>query len=386
MAARREFRGYKFLVTGILVIEYGLQVVMPAVIHDTKPLSTIVEICAVGVAAAFVVEFLLFPVGRSSARFIRVSPRSAMAVLIVGWVATLAASFLGGVAYLNQITSASVSRTTAIFTPFEIWMIFGIALFFALARDGVVTNRRVLTLATISFLLEFGISLRGAIFGQAVTFALIIVFLAVITGVVRLRWIVLVFAVGLLIAQPLYNFRNEERASLSHVSPGQTQSWTQRVREDLLMAQVGDFVQIPTNFGYPSVGTLFRFGLVPRVFDRGRGNLITGENFSVAVGGTSTNSDTATTLGEAYIEHKWPGVIFFGASAALLVGVFTRRRGPWALALLAVIFESGLIIESTFPDLLARILQATVSMVLAVVFSAIVMRHDHGNVLSDTTT
>jgi hypothetical protein len=152
------------------------------------------------------------------------------------------------------------------------------------------------------------------------------------------------------------------------------------------MAQVGDFVQIPTNFGYPSVGTLFRFGLVPRVFDRGRGNLITGENFSVAVGGTSTNSDTATTLGEAYIEHKWPGVIFFGASAALLVGVFTRRRGPWALALLAVIFESGLIIESTFPDLLARILQATVSMVLAVVFSAIVMRHDHGNVLSDTTT
>ncbi len=386
MAVRREFRGYKFLVTGILVIEYGLEVVMPAIIHDTEPFFTIIEICAVGVTAAFVVEFLLFPIGRSSARSIPVTPRSAMAVLIVGWVATLAVNFLGGVGYTNEITSASASKTAAIFTPFEIWTLFGIALFFALARDGVVTTRRVLTLASISFLLEFGISLRNAGFGQAITFTLMTVFLAVITGLVRLRWLVLVFAVGLLVAQPLYNFRNEERASLSQVNPGQTQSWTQRVREDLLMAQVDDFVQIPTNFGYPSVATLFRYGLVPRVFDRGRGNLNTGQSFSVAVGGTSTNSNTATTLGEAYIEHKWPGVIFFGAAAALVVGVFTRRRGPWALAFLAVIFESGLIIESTFPDLLATILQAAVSMVLAVVFSAIVMRHDHGNVVSDTTT
>ena len=152
------------------------------------------------------------------------------------------------------------------------------------------------------------------------------------------------------------------------------------------MAQVSDFTQIPTNFGYPSVGSLLRFGLLPLVLDRGRGDLNTGENFSVAIGGSSTNSNTPTTFGDAYIEHKWPGVIFFGAAAALVVGVFTRRRGPWALAFLAVIFESGLIIESTFPDLLATILQAAVSMVLAVVFSAIVMRHDHGNVVSDTTT
>ena len=158
MAARREFRGYKFLVTGILVIEYGLEVVMPAIIHDTEPFFTIIEICAVGVTAAFVVEFLLFPIGRSSARSIPVTPRSAMAVLIVGWVATLAVSFLGGVGYTNEITSASASKTAAIFTPFEIWTLFGIALFFALARDGVVTTRRVLTLASISFLLEFGLS------------------------------------------------------------------------------------------------------------------------------------------------------------------------------------------------------------------------------------
>ena len=386
MTAKREFRGYKFLVTGIFVIEYGLQVVMPAVIHDTEPLSTILEICAAGIAAAFVVEFLLSPIGKSSARGIQVTPRSAMAVLIVGWFATLAGSLFGGIAYVNQITSAPASKVAAIFTPFEVWTLFGTALFFALARDGLVTTRRALGLATISFLLECGINYRGGTFGVAIGFGTLIVFLAVITGVVRLRWIVPLLAVFLLVAQPLSNLRNEVRASLSQVAEVQNQSWTQRVREDLLMAQVSDFTQIPTNFGYPSVGTLLRFGLLPRVLDRGRGNLNTGENFSVAVGGSSTNSNTATTFGDAYIEHKWPGVIFFGAAAAFVVGIITRRRGPWALALLAVIFESTLMIESTFPDMLAIILQTMLSMALAIVFSAILMRRGHRDVVRELTT
>jgi len=384
VTAPRQFRGYKFLVTGILAIEYGLQVVMPAVLHDTQPLSTIVGICAVGVASAFVVEFLLSPTRKASKPGIRVTQRAAMAVLLVGWVATVAGSLLGGVGYLNQITSASASKSAAIFTPFQVWTLFGVALLFALARDGLVTNRRAVTLAGISLLLELALALRNAILGQAVSLAMVVVFLAVVTGVVRLRWILLIVVAGLLAAQPLYNLRNQERSALAQASVGQDQSAVHRLRADLEMAQVGDFVQIPINFGYPGIGTLIRFGLVPRVFDRGRGSLNTGERLSIAIGGSPTNSTTATTLGEAYIEHKWPGVIFFGASAALVVGVLARRRGPWALVFLAIVVDSGLLIESTFPDLIASILQAVVSMALAIVFCTISVWRDRGAPIKPT--
>ena len=380
MSAPHTFRGYKFLVTGILAIEYGLQVVMPAVLHDTQPLSLIVGICVAGVASAFLVELLLFPIEKSSKPGIQVTPRAAMALLVVGWAATVAGSLIGGIAYLNQTTSTSASKAAAIFTPFEVWMLFGVALFFALARDKVVTNRRALTLAGVSVVLQLAVALHDAILAQALDLAVVVVFLAVVTGVVRLRWILVIVAIGLLAIQPIYTARNQERAALGAVPSGQDQSALDRLRADVEMANVADLGQIPTNFGYPSLGTLIRFGIVPRVIDRGRGSLVTGEHLSVALGGSTTNSASATALGEAYIEHKWAGVVFYGVSAALVVGVLIRKRGPWAVALLAAVVEMALLIESTFPDMLASILQAAVSMGLAIVFCTIVMRRHRGEI------
>jgi hypothetical protein len=59
--------------------------------------------------------------------------------------------------------------------------------------------------------------------------------------------------------------------------PGQQSSYGQRLRLDLELAQVRDFLTIPAAAGIkaPSILTLLEFGLVPRVLDQGRGRLHT---------------------------------------------------------------------------------------------------------------
>jgi hypothetical protein len=52
-----------------------------------------------------------------------------------------------------------------------------------------------------------------------------------------------------------------------------------------------------------------------------------------------------------------------------------RREGPWALAVLATLVQQGLWIEAVYPDLLASILQAMVSLLVAVIFGYLFQKY-----------
>ena len=226
------------------------------------------------------------------------------------------------------------------------------------------------------FLLELALSLNAAILSGVVTYFFVVAFLGVALGFIRWRWIVLALFTIPIVLPALYNFKTQERSVLTPVAqPGQQLNYGDRLRLDREMAQVDDFSTIPTKaVDTPSLPSLLRFGLVPRVFDQSRGTLHTAENLSLAVGGTATSSDSATTFGDAYILGGWRGVLLYSGLSALGTGMVIRRRGPWAFALLGLIAQYCLLIEEPYPDMLAGLLQGLVSWAVAMGFAQLLTR------------
>jgi hypothetical protein len=216
----------------------------------------------------------------------------------------------------------------------------------------------------LGFVLELALGLRAALLSNPVAYFFVVTFLAVVLGFIRWRWVVIALLTIPIVLPVLYNFKTHERSSLNaNAGYEQQLDYGQRLRLDLEMAQVKDFPTVPANnLNPPSLPSLLLFGLVPRVFDENRGSLHTGENLSVAMGGSPTSSDTATTFGDAYIVSGWTGILLYSGLAALVTGVVIRRRGPWAVAMLAVVAANCLLIEEFYPDMLAGLLQSCISL------------------------
>jgi hypothetical protein len=353
----------KFPVTILFGLQYGALVLFPAVIHDTQPLSLIITLCAVGIGTAFFVEAARAPLGPRPVKPIPVSPKAAMWIVCTGWVAAAADSLAAGIAYVNQTTNARPSHLAAVFTPLIPWVIIGTALVMAQAAQGVVSRRRAWWVIILGFVLELALGLRAALLSNPVAYFFVVTFLAVVLGFIRWRWVVIALLTIPIVLPVLYNFKTHERSSLNaNAGYEQQLDYGQRLRLDLEMAQVKDFPTVPANnLNPPSLPSLLLFGLVPRVFDENRGSLHTGENLSVAMGGSPTSSDTATTFGDAYIVSGWTGILLYSGLAALVTGVVIRRRGPWAVAMLAVVAANCLLIEE-YPDMLAGLLQSCISL------------------------
>jgi hypothetical protein len=353
----------KFPVTILFGLQYGSLVVFPAITHDTQPLGKILLICAVGVGIAFFIEAVRAPLGARNSPSILVSPKAAMGVVFGGWLAAIGASIANGIAYANQTTSASPSHLAALFTPFADWLIIGTVLVMAQAAQGKVSRARAWWVIIIGFALELILSLRAAILSSVVVYFFVVTFIAVLLRFIRWRWVIVALFAIPLVLPVLYNLKTQERSTISQAAePGQHLDYGQRLRLDREMAQVADFRIIPaSNIEPPSLPTLLIFGLVPRVFDQSRGILNTGEKLSVAVGGPSTSSDTATAFGNAYIVGGWTGLSIYSGLATLVTGMVIRRRGLWAFALLGVIAANCLLIEEAYPDMLSSLLQGCIS-------------------------
>lgn len=369
LTLRRLMVTEKFPVTILFGLQYGALVLFPAVVHDTQPLSLIITLCAVGIGTAFFVEAARAPLGPRPVKPILVSPKAAMWIVCIGWVAAVGDSLAAGIAYVNQTTNAKPSHLAAVFTPLIPWVIIGTALVMAQAAQGIVSRRRAWWVIIIGFALELALGLRAALLSNPVAYFFVVTFLAVVLGFIRWRWVVIALFTIPIVLPALYNFKTHERSSLTSTSGYQQQlDYGQRLRLDLEMAQVKDFPTIPANnLNPPSLPSLLLFGLVPRVFDQNRGSLHTGENLSVAMDGSPTSSDTATSFGDAYIVSGWTGVLLYSGLGALATGVVIRRRGPWAFALLAVMAQNCLLIEQFYPDMLAGLLQSCVSLGAAMV-------------------
>jgi hypothetical protein len=366
----------KFPVTILFGLQYGALVAFPALTHDTEPLALIITICAVGVGAAFLVEALRAPLGRRAAPPIAISPRAAMWIVRVGLLAAIGSALVGGVAYANQATRAKPSHFAAIFTPLTSWLMVGTVLVMAQAAQGAVSRARAWRVILSGFTLELILSLKAAILGAAVSYFFVVTFLAVVLGFIRWRWVIVALFAIPIVLPALYNLKTQERSTISPVAqPSQHLNYGDRLRLDREMAQIEDFPTIPArNISTPSLPTLLLFGLVPRVFDESRGTLNTGENLSVAVGGSPTSSDTATAFGNAYILGGWSGLILYSGLCALVAGMVVRRQGPWAFALLSVIAQTCLLVEAPYPDMLAGLLQGCVSWAVALVIVQLISR------------
>ncbi len=365
---RRKLVTENFPVTILLGAQYGALVVLPAIIYDTSPLSLLITICAVGVGTALVVEALRAPLGPRSAKSIPVTPKAAMWVVSIGWLAAIGASITKGVAYLNQTTNAKPSHLAAFFTPLTYWLLIGTVLIMAQAAGGTVSRKRAWLVMSFGLIVELALSLRAEILGDAVSYFLVVTFMAITLRLIRWRWVLVALFTMPIVLPVIYNFKTNERSASSHVAePGQQVDYGQRLRLDLEMAQVKDFTTIPANnIDAPNLATLLQFGLIPRVLNQGRGTMHTGENLSVALGGSPTNSDSATTFGDAYLVDGWAGIVTYSGLAALVTGIVIRRQGPWAYALLAIITQNCLLVESGYPDMLAGLLQASVSLIVAI--------------------
>jgi hypothetical protein len=366
----------KFPVTILFGLQYGALVVFPAITHDTQPLGLIITICAVGVGAALLVEAVRAPLGRRNVKPIAISPKAAMWIVGIGWAAAIGGSITNGVAYENQSTHANPSHLAAIFTPLTAWLIIGTVLIMAQAAQGTVSRRRAWWVILLGFGLELTLSLKAALLSGVVSYFFVVTFLALVLGFIRWRWVVVALFAIPLVLPVLYNLKTQERSTISPVAqPGQQLNYGDRLRLDREMAQVEDFPTVPArNISTPSLPTLLLFGLVPRVFDQGRGTLDTGENLSVAVGGSATSSDSATAFGDAYIIGGWSGVILYSGLSALAAGMVVRRQGPWAFALLGVIAQTCLLVEAPYPDMLAGLLQGCVSWAAALVIVQLISR------------
>lgn len=380
-----------FPVTILLALQYGALVAIPAVLHDTAPESTILEICGLGVLVGFVVEGIRAPVGnrprletssdrsRGSVgyRELPATWRGALAVMIVGWMAAWAAAFAGHGTFATQIGTTSTSKYAALLTPFSAWPLIGLAVTLGLRRDRRISNRVAFIALGVSLALQLAISIYYARLAPFMSFALAVAFLAIATRMVRLRWVVLAVLLIPLVWPVLYGYRNQLRVQEGEVvNPYATNVPSQRLRLDLEMAQLALLPNIPADIGQPSLPTLLRFGLIPRTFDSGRGTINTASGLSLALGEPADNSDTVTALGFAYVENGWGGIIVYVGISSLIVGIVIRRRGPWALAMLAVIVQSGIWIESVWPDMISDILQAFISLLAAVIFVAVFFRFD----------
>ncbi len=380
-----------FPVTILLALQYGTLVALPAVLHGTAPESTILAICGLGVFTAFVVEGIRAPIGPRAPRRLppswsgssigyRTVPATwsgARAVMVIGWAAVWAAAFVGHGTYAAVIGTTSTSKFAAALTPFDVWPLIGLALSLGLWREGRLSQRSAYVVVAVNLVLQLAVSFYDARLAPFMSFALAVAFLMTVTRLIRLRWVVLALLVIPLVWPVMYDLRNDIRTQQgAAVAQYSTTNPSHRLRLDLEMAQLAELPQIPADIGQASVPTLLRFGLIPRVFDPGRGTISSANGLSVALGGSPQNSQTETALGSAYVEHKWPGIVVYVGIAALVVGMVIRRRGPWALAVLAILVQSGLWIEASYPDMLAEVLQALVSLVVAVAVVNVLFRSD----------
>ncbi len=342
-------------------------VVYPAVVHHTRPEGLMIEACAVTVAVAFAVELLLVIVPpRPKLAPSRLTVRSATAVLAIGAIAEVGLVLAGNASYAAQVAGASRSHVAAVFTPFAPWLTFGGVMFIWLWRQAKASRSMAwLAMGAVLAIELLGLVRTGATAALAAS-ALTFAFVAVVLRLVRLRWVVIAIALIPLLWPPLYNFRNGIRQrQVATYQVGLAPSASQRLREDLNFGRIEYLPVVPDQAIAPSYAALVRFGLLPRAVDRGRGNLETADQISVAEGGTLTSAATLTSIGDAYAIDGWTGLVIYALMITVVMAVALRRRSLWGYLVAATLVTSAIWIESTYPDLIAAVLQGLVSLAVA---------------------
>lgn len=357
----------RFPITILLGTQLVAMIAVPAVLNKTEPVGTILGICALVIGIAFYIELISLPVKPVDKPVKPITLRAANIVLVVGAISVVGSTLGGGASYAVQVGIEQESPLTAIFTPFTIWLLFGLMLRFWLFREGHATRKATLLIAAAVCALQLWSGLEKAILGQSVAFIVTALVMAVLVRLIRLRVFVVVLVLIPLLWPPIYDLRESIRSSISGAPAfvPRENAALERLQLDKQMGAIDRLVPAPDGLTPPSALTLIRTGILPSFIDRDRPPIDTGSRLSIALGGSATNSQSATLFGNVFIFDGWVGVAVLAAVLTLAMGMVLRRRSPWALAMAASIYLYGVSFNANYPNLIPQLLQAAISLLLA---------------------
>ena len=375
--SKRRLRVEIFPVTTLILAQYGTLAIVPALVHKTAPLALIIGICLAGFGGAFATEALIAPIGRSKREAPLVDWAIARWVLIIGLVSQLAVAASGRLSYATQIGTGTQSPLASYATPLQYWSIIGVALLLWTYRAGGIARSRVLVLLLVTMGIQLVIAIVNARLGPFTIFAFTVVFLGLLVRLIRFRWVLVLLMIASLALPTFFSIRNQSRINAgANAASVNSATVSNRFRIDLEIAQIQRFPTIPAAIPLPSLAKLLEFGLIPSVFDAGRGSLASGESLSVALGGSNTNAASLTTLGEIYAYYGWWGVIAYVVLGAILLGYLIRRPGAWIFCIFTLAVSQLFFIEATVPDVFAGFLQSLISLLFAFILYALLKPKD----------
>jgi hypothetical protein len=368
LRSRDRLRIERFPVTILLGAQMILTILLPAYEDGTRPFGIMSAICGTTIAAALYVELFLIRWKGRPGRPVSISTGAAKFVLLVGVLSTVGATLGGQGSYAVQVGLAEQSAVVALLSPFTTWLLFGAVLFMWLYREGRVPRRQALFVLAGTILLQLAIGIERAILGQAMAFAVTLVVVAIFARLIRLRALIVALLLIPILWPPIYDYRNSVRQDLTGSSIAtQLDNPIDRLKFDEQMALVTQLTPRPPGLTVPSPDLLIRTGLFPRALDPNRPAINTGTQLNVALGRGPLSATSATMMGNVYIFNGLVGVGIVGALIALGMKISLRRSSPWALSLTGLIYLNTMSFNASYPDVVPKMLQALVSMVIAMI-------------------
>lgn len=355
-----RFRWMKYPVTFVLTLQYGVLVLLPAIIEGDRS-SFVFWVPLVAIGVSLYIEWVASRFKRRSSLSRRPTTLTGLAVGLVGVVAIALQTTLGAGTYAAQIGQLRTSALASLLTPFSSWSIVGAALILYSWSHKGCSRRQALAMlgALVLFEVVWSVVAVGRT-APGFQYALTVATGAVIVGLIRLRDVALATLVALVVWPLVFQLRQDTRRSVSgHTPTGQIEEASERLQLDLLLAYA-EHIRVPSDELMAPLDIL-RYGLIPRALDSGRPELAVGSVFSVAVGSTPQSSVSFTTLGSLYSQGGWLWVVTFSALVALVVTVLLYRDSTWAFVVAICTVWQLLWIETNYPQNITGLLQVLVS-------------------------
>jgi hypothetical protein len=358
-----------FPVSAVFLLQYVAFVVYPELRDPTGSAGLIFLLIVVGVGGALWAELLLHPlsVPRPQNDY-RASRPAILLVFVIGATASLVALAAGAGTYETQIGTRSVGAIASFVTPFLPWKDFGVWLAIWSSGNQAVSKKFAGGLFAFSILLDLYVAIVDARVAPFFATTLVTFVLALLSGLVKVRSLVIAAALVALLWPPLFNLRNERRVEVGANAAELEQESSSRLELNKFVAVLP---VLESSVRQPDVDYLkvLRFGFIPRVLDPGRGTLNTANDLSVAANFGDKNAFSTTVFGDVYFLGGGVfGLLFYSISVGA-IATYLRKRGS-AMAFLAfgLVLLNFVWIELAWPNTLASFIQNMISLVFAMLF------------------
>lgn len=392
LVVRSRLAGFvrEYPVTFSVVAPFSVLIILPALIFSNEHTGFIVKIYLIAMGASIfgeiLVKILSWFFGARGTRFERliaaqrtVSPwvsRAAWRVGLLTLVLASLAKIVGAQAGVGTIESqvaggeAGAAGAVASIAALAAGMdVVGLGLVIWARAMGAVSKRAFGWTLISATAVAFVHAVMLAVTAPAFKFVVVMVVSLLFVGLLRVRTTVLILLLVLVAWPALYAVRNEARADQG-VEVSQEVSAYDRLRYDL---QVADAAELTAgqDIGQVTGWEVFRYGLVPRVFDPDRPPLNTGMLINTELlGGAETSSATFLPVATAYVLVGVRGMIILYFSLALvpllLLGV-RRSIGPWSFSAMTTFNAAALGWFSVYPASVVLFLQNLVYLTVIIV-------------------